>query len=447
MERSTSRPRRGIERDGPVQVDVLRVNMIQFSNIDVLAQTWTAKFFFHLRINNGAEDADLVKDIEDENPPFPKATLRPGAGWFLKQIDFPNALDYTLSRSKVVCLGSHLDLVFQVTGTFHSTMELHHFPVDVQLLNLVMAFNCANQGIVPVRIQLLPDSVIAVSKAAFAQSNLWDLHDRAHVELHAISPMPETTYPALRLSTLVVRKPLYFQVNVIVPLSSLTMLALLQYLLPGEYIGSAVSFRITYSVTILLTTATYKLFIASALPVGLGYTTLLDKYVLGCFLLQVAVVMQTAILSALHIRSEHTLNTAPQWLPEWSTAQADFFSACASVLIFVVGHVCFFARLHWASKYPLRAELHRFEEQETSFTRMATSATRYRRESTMAKLPMLGAGGKFAPGRQNSNHAKDRTNPADGELVHAGDHTHSRAASRKHSKDLQAIPVQSAYSC
>jgi hypothetical protein len=49
----------------------------------------------------------------------------------------------------------------------------------------------------------------------------------------------------------------------------------------------AVTFRICYSVTILLTTATYKLFIASALPAGLAYMTLVDKYVMFCYLLQV----------------------------------------------------------------------------------------------------------------------------------------------------------------
>ena len=103
-----------------------------------------------------------------------------------------------------------------------------HYPVDVQRLSLVMCVNCANEGIVPVRFNLWGEMVVSVSKDTFSLSNLWELHNRASIEHERITPMPETTYPALRLSALVVRRPLYFYVHVIVPMSSLTFLALLR---------------------------------------------------------------------------------------------------------------------------------------------------------------------------------------------------------------------------
>ena len=166
-----------------------------------------------------------------------------------------------------------------MSGTFHSNMALHNFPVDVQCLSFLFTITCAKEGIVPVDFQISPGLVASVSMDTFGLSNLWQLHDRVLVEPETNKPMPETSYPALRVSTLVVRRPVYFYINVIVPMASLTLLAHLQFMLPGEREGTNVTFRICYTVTILLTTATYKLFIASALPIGLAYMTILDKYV------------------------------------------------------------------------------------------------------------------------------------------------------------------------
>ena len=385
-----------------VQLDVLRINAIQLSRIDQLSQTFTARYFVHMRIQNGALDPHLVKDIDEKEPTFPKDTLRPGAGWFLRQIEFPTALEYQLSRLKVVRIDEHLDLVLQVNGTFHSEMTLQHFPMDVQNLAFIFVVTCAAEGIVPVKFKLSPDLVASVQKDTFALSNLWRLHNRALVELDVNQPMPETTYPALKVNTLVVRRPVYFLLNVIVPLASLTFLALLQFLLPGQTSGSNVIFRITYSVTILLTTATYKLFIASALPIGLAYMTLLDKYVLFCFLLQVGLVTETAIMGSLTLTAENGADsdfertvtlTRNEGLPRWSTSKYDFILGCVSVAIFICGQVYFIVYAYWASTVPLQREMQRFDkvqhsqreetiDDDESFTRgQQQNFTKYRERS------------------------------------------------------------------
>ena len=349
----------------PVILDVLRVDAIQLSRIDQLSQCFTARYFVHLRIQNGAKNPHLVADIDEDNPRFPRDTLKPGAAWYLNQIDFPTAVKYTLSRAKVVQINDHLDMVFQVSGTFHSNMALHNFPVDVQCLSFLFTITCAKEGIVPVDFQLSPGLVASVVADNFGLSNLWKLHDRVLVEPETNQPMPETTYPALRVSTLVIRRPVYFYINVIVPMASLTLLAHLQFMLPGEREGTNVTFRITYTVTILLTTATYKLFIASALPIGLAYMTLLDKYVLFCYFLQVALVCETAINGAYAITADQAARDADDWspfsLPQWSTSKLDFVLACVSVLIFIGGHVWFFARLRLAWSSALNEQLARFD--------------------------------------------------------------------------------------
>lgn len=371
-------------REQPISLEVLRINLLQLQAVDHLTQTFSARYFVHLRIRDGASDPDLLHDIDEQDPKFPRDTLRPGAKWFLKQIDLPTALDFRFIDAKVVLVANDIDLVFKVAGQFFSTMRLASFPVDAQRLSLLLAVNTASEGIVPVKFLLTKDAAITVAKGTFALSNLWDLHDCAMVDREVVEPMPGTSYPALRISALVTRKPIYFYVNVIVPLCSLTFLGLLQFLLPAERFGTNVTFRITYSVTILLTTATYKLFIASALPVGLAYLTLLDEYVLFCYLLQVFVVSETAVVGALVMRSEYGESDA-LWLPKWSTSVGDFVCACACVSIFLLGHAWFFVRLMHARTTLVTRELDAFESTHYNRRQREDSNlhfTRYRRRAS-----------------------------------------------------------------
>jgi hypothetical protein len=70
------------QREDPVQFDVLRINLLQLASIDQISQTFVARYYFHLRIKDGAQDPDLLKDITEKEPEFPRdGTLRPGAAW------------------------------------------------------------------------------------------------------------------------------------------------------------------------------------------------------------------------------------------------------------------------------------------------------------------------------------------------------------------------------
>ena len=136
-------------RGAAVPIEVLRINLLQLQSIDHMTQTFQARLFFQLRIPRGTLDVDLVRDLDDPSPSFPTDTLRPSASWFLQQIDFPTSLEFQILTPKVVRMQEHLDLVFKVVGTFFEEMELDCFPVDVQRLSLSLAFNCANEGVVP----------------------------------------------------------------------------------------------------------------------------------------------------------------------------------------------------------------------------------------------------------------------------------------------------------
>ena len=138
-------------RSEPVELHVLRINMLQVLEIDHVSQKFSARLFFQFRIPNGALDEDLLRDIDDRDAPFPKDTLRPGARWFLQQFDFPTAHDFKIVESKVVVVHPNIDLVFKASGTFFEVMELEHFPVDWQRLTVVLSVSVAKEGICAVR--------------------------------------------------------------------------------------------------------------------------------------------------------------------------------------------------------------------------------------------------------------------------------------------------------
>ena len=72
-------------RGNPVPIKLLRVNLLQLQMIDQMRQTFQARYFIQLRIENGALDRDLVRDLETHDilgnkidPAFPSDTLRLG---------------------------------------------------------------------------------------------------------------------------------------------------------------------------------------------------------------------------------------------------------------------------------------------------------------------------------------------------------------------------------
>ena len=157
-------------------------------------------------------------------------------------------------------------------------------------------------------------------------------------------------------SCLTARRPTYVLTNVALPMCILTLLALLQFLLPGHHDAAGV--RITFTVTILLTSATYKLFVSTALP-AVGYLTLCDKYVLACFMLQAAVVAEGAIMGAVALAPLDPQSTLAAVAP-WVTSDADWVAGVMCCAAYVVSHAYFGVRAYWVRRTELRQALRGF---------------------------------------------------------------------------------------
>ena len=57
-------------------------------------------------------------DLDSEHPEFPKDTGRPGANWFLRQIDFPTAANLHVLEQRVAVMKDNLSFVLRVDGDF-----------------------------------------------------------------------------------------------------------------------------------------------------------------------------------------------------------------------------------------------------------------------------------------------------------------------------------------
>lgn len=115
---------------GPPRVlEILKVEIMQLTNVDVQAQCFDVQFAIEATFVNGAKDTDLRR----EGCEFPldadgRPTFRPSAGWFLSKMDFNNALSHELIESSVKVNNDNLDTILYIKGTFFESLELCRRP-------------------------------------------------------------------------------------------------------------------------------------------------------------------------------------------------------------------------------------------------------------------------------------------------------------------------------
>ena len=90
------------------------------------------------------------------------------------------------------------------------------------------------------------------------------------------------------------RKPFFYLINVAMPASLFSLLAIVLMLLPANYPPS----RLTYQLTLTLTVVAYKVSLMNMLP-AITYLTVLDKLQLLCFFIILAVVFETTVVGSL----------------------------------------------------------------------------------------------------------------------------------------------------
>jgi len=242
------------------------------------------------------------------------------------------------------------------SGQFFEEMEMQMFPFDCQDLQVNVAVLCRNGGNLPVNLTIAPNLIAQVLPDGFQLKHLWQLMTESDFtpmrqptrRRTAITPMGADsnaqlpvadedvgvlvvdtstfgkgtrTFPALKIRAVVARRPLYYVINLMVPMAAFCLLSTSQWAFPRDDAAS----RNNIGINCVLAWVGYK-FVSSTLTPPLAYLTLLDKQSIFCGLIILFCCVAGTVMSA----------------PEEGDKRADacdryiFYAALAFILI---GHL------------------------------------------------------------------------------------------------------------
>lgn len=275
------------------KIELLRVDVQQLKSIDQINQCFSARIFFQFNFPGGAKDTDLIRDLNDDSPGFPRDTGRPGAKWFLRQLDFPNASSLEVLDQRAVVMKDDINLIVRVDGVFLDRFSMHNFPYDAQHLSVKVSIKCASEGAAPVEFNT-EHAALNIDMDNFAMPNVWNLNSSLRCLHTTIQPMPGRTYPGLTIDMLAERIPSYYVINVCMPMCAFVPMCAMQYCINLALIAE----RVQTSIAMVLVCTAYKLQVGAIVP-PVSYQTLLDKYCLAQSGIVVSMVFQAGIFGVL----------------------------------------------------------------------------------------------------------------------------------------------------
>jgi len=194
--------------------------------------------------------------------------------------------EYVETEPYVVCFR------MKQTATFQEQLELRLFPVDIQDLTFQMQSLCDQKGqsgkVVSLTQNMSSRYISFVNPSTFIQSSEYNLRKEITFEVSSTKAEESAsclTYPLLKMKLSVERKCSYWVLNVVIPLFFIVCCSVVSYVLPPQDLAD----RLSVSLTLLLTMIAFKFIIADKLP-PISYLTLLDGYILLCFMCMVLLV-------------------------------------------------------------------------------------------------------------------------------------------------------------
>lgn len=214
-----------------------------------------------------------------------------------------------------------LTLQSRLHGTFAAPMDLHDFPFDNQVLPVEIessafparrvVFGYAGNRreergwIVPVKPEEVLESSVRLPE--------WKIEAIQVRELGRYYRFEDASYSRYRIEILVSRRSGFYVWKVIVIEALIVALSWVVFLLDAGEIGN----RSAVSVTLLLATVAFS-YVVSGITPRVSYLTLLDWFLLGCFVLIFLSCLESAVVYLLHRRG--TEATRISRLDRWSLA-------------------------------------------------------------------------------------------------------------------------------
>ncbi|XP_063068709.1 acetylcholine receptor subunit alpha-like [Engraulis encrasicolus] len=285
----------------PVVVKV-GLQLIQLISVDEVNQIVTS----NVRLKQSWEDVNLKWDPSKYNG-IKKIRIPCTDIWRPDLVLYNNADgDFAIVHETKVLLEHTGMVTWNPPAIFKSYCEIIvlYFPFDLQNCSMKLGTWTYDGTLVVIN----PDSD-RPDLSNFMESGEWVMKDyRSWKHWVYYACCPETPYLDITYHFLMLRLPLYFIVNVIIPCMLFSFLTGLVFYLPTDS-GE----KMTLSISVLLSLTVFLLVIVELIPSTSSAVPLIGKYMLFTMVFVIASIIITVIVINTHHRSPST-HTMPQWV-------------------------------------------------------------------------------------------------------------------------------------
>jgi len=222
-----------------------------------------------------------------------------------------------------------IDLRWHVKGTFHEQMELQDFPFDVQDLCVRLHLDDRSKEHFFLEAEDIPG---VLNDKAFQDHQEWVLYRMVLTGENNIDSEEERNADdVLVLRCNVQRKFKYFVYNCFLVMLFFAVMSLCNFTNSPEH----VQFRVSGTLTLVLTSVAYKLMLSNTLPT-ISYLTLVDFYVLFSILMLTVLVVCFSVL--------HIIFRAPSLVGDEKDQlmwRLDLWTVSTLATIYLLWNVCF----------------------------------------------------------------------------------------------------------
>ncbi|XP_033984670.1 acetylcholine receptor subunit alpha-like [Trematomus bernacchii] len=285
----------------PVIVTV-GLQLIQLISVDEVNQIVSS----NVRLKQQWEDVNLKWNPQDYGG-IKKIRVPSKDIWRPDLVLYNNADgDFAIVHETKVLLEYTGKIIWNPPAIFKSYCEIIvlHFPFDLQNCTMKLGTWTYDGTLVVVN----PESD-RPDLSNFMESGEWEMKDfRGWKHWVYYACCPETPYLDITYHFLMLRLPLYFIVNVIIPCMLFSFLTGLVFYLPTDS-GE----KMTLSISVLLSLTVFLLVIVELIPSTSSAVPLIGKYMLFTMVFVIASIIITVIVINTHHRSPST-HTMPDWV-------------------------------------------------------------------------------------------------------------------------------------
>lgn len=270
----------------------LKIVFLKITNIETVAENFTANIFIQARWREKKLDGNRGQDVKFNDYWNPKLVVQNldtsvlNNVWREVKVDENNEA-YIVEKRRI-------------KGSFKERQELYDFPFDFQDISVAITSEYPSDDVI-----LLEDEeeVSSLTVTCFTGHHEWEMRDFVESEVKEISKdisdFQSASFPMLKLKTLARRKFGFFILNILLVMTFISCLPLTIFAVSRDLTEN----RIFLGFLLILIGVTFRFITNKVLP-KISYLTTLDKYILTCMIFMFLCTIWHGVLSQLDVDND-----------------------------------------------------------------------------------------------------------------------------------------------